>query len=202
MIAEVGIIGLPNAGKSTLLSVISKAQPKIADYAFTTLVPNLGIVDFKGKRFMAADIPGLIEGAHLGKGLGIDFLKHIERTKVIIHVLDATHGDIKKDFKDINVELKKYNQALAAKPQVIAINKTDMLTHKSLVELRKLKFGSYPVQRISAITHLGLEPLLYDVLNALRSVPKASVAIPTYTIADIPNERYEGGKRRGGGWGG
>jgi len=200
MIAEVGIIGLPNAGKSTLLSVISKAQPKIADYAFTTLVPNLGIVDFKGKRFMAADIPGLIEGAHLGKGLGIDFLKHIERTKVIIHVLDATHGDIKKDFKDINVELKKYNQALAAEPQVIAINKTDMLTHKSLVELRKLKFGSYPVQRISAITHLGLEPLLYDVLNALRSVPKASVAIPTYTIADIPNERYEVGKRRGGGW--
>lgn len=198
MIAEVGIVGLPNAGKSTLLSVISNARPKIADYAFTTLVPNLGIVDFKGKRFMAADIPGLIEGAHQGKGLGIDFLKHIERTKVLIHILDGTSSDIKADFKIINNELKKYNKELAAKPQVVAINKTDVLTSKSLAELRKLKFGSYPVHRISAVTHLGLEPLLYDVLNALNAVPAKPTAIPTYTIADIPTERYEVGKRRGG----
>ena len=198
MIAEVGIIGLPNAGKSTLLSVISQAQPKVADYAFTTLVPNLGIVDFKGKRFMAADIPGLIEGAHLGKGLGIDFLKHIERTKVLIHVLDATHGDIKKDFKDINTELRKYNKSLAAKPQVIAVNKTDMLNSKSLAELGKLKFGNYPVHHISAITHLGLEPLLYDVLDALNAIPAKPAVVPTYTIKDLPNERYEVSKRPGG----
>ncbi|MBN2585199.1 GTPase ObgE [Patescibacteria group bacterium] len=198
MIAEVGIIGLPNAGKSTLLSVISQARPKIADYAFTTLVPNLGIIDFKGKRFMAADIPGIIEGAHLGKGLGLDFLKHIERTKVLIHVLDGTSGDIKADFKAINTELKKYSKTLAAKPQVIAINKTDVLTSTSLAELRKLKFGRYPVHRISAVTHLGLEPLLYDVLDTLNAIPAKPVAIPTYTIADLPNERYEVVKRARG----
>jgi len=198
MIAEVGIIGLPNAGKSTLLSVISNARPKIADYAFTTLVPNLGIIDFKGKRFMAADIPGIIEGAHQGKGLGLDFLKHVERTKVLIHVLDGTSSDIKNDFNVINTELKKYNKTLAAKPQVVAVNKTDVLNNKSLAEIRKLKFGKWPVHHISAVTHLGLEPLLYDVLDTLNSVPQAAAPIPVYTIKDLPNERYEVSKLRGG----
>jgi GTP-binding protein len=209
MIAEVGIIGLPNAGKSTLLSVISNARPKIADYAFTTLVPNLGIVDFKGKRFMAADIPGLIEGAHRGKGLGIDFLKHIERTKVIIHVLDATSSDVKRDFNTINAELKRYNKELATKPQVVAVNKIDVVNNISLRELKKIKFaagpkgtpaqrGRYPVYYISAVTHLGLERLLYEVLDMLRTVPGQLKPVPVYTIADLPTERYEVGKRRGG----
>jgi len=198
MIAEVGIIGLPNAGKSTLLSVISNARPKIADYAFTTLVPNLGIVDFKGKRFMAADIPGLIEGAHRGKGLGIDFLKHIERTKVIVHVLDATSSDVKRDFNTINAELKRYNKELAAKPQVIAVNKIDVVNNISLRELRKIKFGRFPMYYISAVTHMGLERLLYEVLDMLRKVPSQPEPVPVYTIADLPTERYEVGKRRGG----
>lgn len=199
MIAEVGIVGLPNAGKSTLLSVISNARPKIADYAFTTLIPNLGIVDFKGKRFMAADIPGLIEGAHQGKGLGIDFLKHIERTKVLIHILDGTSSDIKRDFNIINAELKKYSRELAKKKQIVAINKTDVLNSKSLAELRKLKFGGLPVHYISAVTHLGLERLLYDVIGALRTVPSKAEPVPVYTIENLPLERYEVGKR-GRGW--
>ena len=139
MVAEVGIIGLPSSGKSTLLSVISNAKPKIADYAFTTLIPNLGIVNFGDKRFLAADIPGLIKNAHKGKGLGIDFLKHIERTKVLIHVIDGTSAAIKQNFNTINSELKKYNPSLAEKPQIVAVNKMDVISEAELKALQKNK---------------------------------------------------------------
>jgi len=197
MIAEVGIIGLPNAGKSTLLSVISNARPKIADYAFTTLVPNLGIVDFGGKRFLAADIPGLIEGAHKGKGLGIDFLKHVERTKVLLHLIDATLDDPKTQFKIINSELKKYSRDLATKPQIVVFTKIDAITPERLKSVKKLKFVGRKVFYISGAAHTGLPELLQEVVRQLRAIPDPSAVIKVYTLADLPNTRFEVSKLKG-----
>jgi len=198
MIAEVGIIGMPNAGKSTLLSVISNARPKIADYAFTTLMPNLGIIDFGGKRFLAADIPGLIEGAHLGKGLGIDFLKHIERTKLLLHLIDATVANPKDQFKIINSELKKYSKDLATKPQIIVFTKIDSITPERLKAIKKLKFTSGgPVFYISAATHAGMPDLLQEAVRRLQAIPDPSAGIKVYTLADLPSVRFEVGKLRG-----
>jgi len=209
MIAEVGLIGLPNAGKSTLLSVISNAKPKIADYAFTTLVPNLGIVNFSGKRFLVADIPGLIAGAHRGKGLGIDFLKHVERTKLLLHLIDATLDDPKLQFKVINSELKKYSKDLAAKPQIIVFTKIDAITPALIKAIKKLKFASSPrgplargagrgeVFYISGVAHTGLPELLQEVVRQLRAIPDPSVGIKVYTLKDLPLTRFEVGKLRG-----
>lgn len=197
MVAEVGVMGLPNAGKSTLLSVISNAKPKIADYAFTTIVPNLGIVSLSDRRFLVADIPGLIADAHKGKGLGIDFLKHIERTKVLIHILDATSESIKKDFSTVNSELKKHAKELIQKPQVIAINKIDLVDDKRLKTLKRYKFGSYPVHYISAVTHQGVDQLVYDTANILSKAPKAKEKIHVYTLDDIPMNRFEVYKKSG-----
>lgn len=197
MVAEVGVIGLPNAGKSTLLSVISNAKPKVADYAFTTLVPNLGIVNLNDRRFLVADIPGLIAGAHKGKGLGIDFLKHIERTKVLIHILDATSESIKKDFNTVNSELKKHAKDMINKPQVVAINKIDIVDDKRLKVLKRYKFGSYPIHYISAITHQGVDQLLYDAANILSKAPKAKEKIHIYTLDNIPMNRFEVSKKKG-----
>lgn len=196
MIAEVGIIGLPNAGKSTLLSVISSAKPKIADYAFTTLEPNLGIVDFQGKRFLAADIPGLIEGAHQGKGLGIDFLKHVERTKVLIHMVDATDEDPKAGIKVINDELKKYNTELKNKPQIIVFSKIDAITPEKLVQLKKLKLKT-PTFFVSAVSHQGLEDILRATIKQIEAVPKdAGTTVKVYTLDDLPSNRFEVGKKK------
>ncbi|MFH1088273.1 MAG: GTPase ObgE [Patescibacteria group bacterium] len=196
MIAEVGIIGLPNAGKSTLLSVISSAKPKIANYAFTTLEPNLGIVDFHGKRFLAADIPGLIEGAHQGKGLGIDFLKHIERTKVLVHIIDATDEDPKQSWRVINNELKKYDVELKNKPQVIVFNKIDAITPEQLAKLKKYKF-KHPVFFISAVSHQGLDEVLWATIKQVEAAPKdAGATIKVYTLDDLPSNRFEVGKKK------
>jgi len=196
MIAEVGIIGLPNAGKSTLLSVISSAKPKIANYAFTTLEPNLGIVDFHGKRFLAADIPGLIEGAHQGKGLGIDFLKHVERTKVLIHIIDATNEDPKQSWRVINNELKKYDVELKNKPQVIVFNKIDAVLPERLTKLKKYKF-SHPVFFISAVSHQGLEDVLWATIKQVEEAPKdAGATVKVYTLDDLPSNRFEVGKKK------
>ena len=197
LIAEVGIIGLPNAGKSTLLSVISNARPKVADYAFTTLVPNLGIVDFAGKRFLAADIPGLIEGAHQGKGLGIDFLKHVERTKLLLHLIDATLDNPKAQFKTINSELKKYSKDLAGKPQIIVFTKIDAITPERLKAIKKLKFVGRKVFYVSGAAHTGLPELLQEVVRELRAIPDPSAAIKVYTLADLPNTRFEVDKIKG-----
>lgn len=195
LIAQLGIIGLPNAGKSTLLSVISNAKPKIADYAFTTLIPNLGIVNFQGRRFLAADIPGLIKDAHQGKGLGVDFLKHIERTKIMIHIIDAGSATVKKDFNTINTELRKYSEELSRKPQIVVLNKVDIIDNQRLRAIKRYKFGNFPVHYISAVTHQGLERLLYDVITALDKIPDPSEKIKVYTIDDLSMDRFEVGKK-------
>ena len=126
LVADVGLIGLPNAGKSTLISVISKAKPKIADYPFTTIEPNLGVVSTKGKTFTVCDIPGLIEGASEGKGLGYKFLRHISRTKILVHLIDATSDDYQRDYKAIRKELEKFDQGLEKKTEIVVLTKTDL----------------------------------------------------------------------------
>lgn len=176
LLADVGLVGYPNVGKSTLLSIATSAKPKIANYHFTTLSPNLGVVELDSERsFVMADIPGLIEGAHEGVGLGHDFLRHIERTKVIIHVLDVsgTEGrDPIDDFRKINNELKLYSEKLAAKPQVVACNKMDIPGAEQNFERVKqvLTSEGYEVFPISGATKIGIKPLLdrvYDILKAI-----------------------------------
>lgn len=128
MIADVGLIGMPNAGKSTLISAVSNARPKVADYPFTTIEPVLGSVQYDDKSFIVCDVPGLIEGAAAGKGLGDKFLKHIERTKLLVHLIDPTAGDLKENYQSIRKELMQYSKKLAEKPEIIIINKTDLGT--------------------------------------------------------------------------
>lgn len=166
LLADVAIIGFPNAGKSTLISHISHAKPKIADYPFTTLVPHLGVVKFgEFGGFVVADIPGLIQGAHEGKGLGTRFLKHIERTRLLVHLLDLspdTGRDPKDDFKVVNKELKLFNKELADRPQVVAMNKTDIAGAKEK-SLKLLKFFSskcIKVFPVSSVTGEGLKELV------------------------------------------
>lgn len=167
MIADVGLIGLPNAGKSTLLARISNARPEIANYAFTTLRPNLGVVKIeKGKELLFADIPGLIEGASEGKGLGDDFLRHVERTKVLIHLIDAYNDDIVVAYKTILEELRAYKIDMSSKPQLIAINKIDGLDEDIVADLKeqlKKVSGTSEIFTISANSGAGVQPLLYAV---------------------------------------
>ncbi len=162
LLADIGLVGFPNAGKSTLISTISAAKPKIADYPFTTLVPNLGMVYFQeNKSFVVADIPGLIEGAHEGKGLGIQFLKHIERTKALLYLIDCTSEDIKHDYKVLANELKKFNKDLPKKKSIVAVTKLDIADDDKRKELKKLKFPkSVPVHFISAATRDGITDLI------------------------------------------
>jgi GTP-binding protein len=168
ILADVGLVGFPNAGKSTLLSVISAAKPKIADYAFTTLVPNLGIVSYKGgKSFVMADIPGIIEGAHEGKGLGIRFLKHIERNSILLFMIPADSRDINKEYEILLNELRMYNPELLDKNRVLAVSKSDMLDEELMDEIRK-DLPDLPRVFISSITGQGLHALkdmLWKVLN-------------------------------------
>ena len=138
VLADVGLVGFPNAGKSTLLSVLSAAKPEIADYAFTTLVPNLGVVPYRGDRsFIMADIPGIIEGAHEGKGLGVRFLRHIERNSCLLFLIPADADDIKKQYKILEKELKLYNKELVNKPRIIGISKSDLLDDELIEMLKK-----------------------------------------------------------------
>jgi GTP-binding protein len=170
LLADVGIVGFPNAGKSTLISRISRARPKIADYPFTTLVPNLGVVGWRGeKSFVVADIPGLIEGAHEGAGLGHQFLRHVERCRVLVHLVDgAPQGEgrsPKADFDAINAELAAYSPALAEKPQIVAVNKVDVPEARAGAAalkraLARRKKGPKEVLLLSAVSGEGLDPLL------------------------------------------
>lgn len=168
LLADVGLVGLPNAGKSTLISVISAARPKIADYPFTTLVPNLGIVRIDiGKSFVVADVPGLIEGAHTGKGLGIQFLRHIERTRLIVFLLDCTSIDIKTDYRMLTNELKLYKKELIRKPKLIAVTKIDSIEAGELKKLKTVKFGTVPVFFISAVSGKGVPELVKGMWKAI-----------------------------------
>jgi len=163
LFSDVGLIGLPNAGKSTLISKITAARPKIADYPFTTLTPNLGIVKFGDyKSFLVADIPGLIEGAHQGKGLGFRFLRHLERTKVLAFLIEATDPEPERTYQTLNTELVKYLSTFENKPRFIVITKIDLVQ-----ELPTLKFDNLPIVPISAITGEGLELFIQQSLKLL-----------------------------------
>lgn len=163
MLADVGLVGLPNAGKSTLLSVISNARPQIADYPFTTLTPNLGVADFDERSLLVADIPGLIEGASEGKGLGDEFLRHVERTAVLIHLVDVYSDDIEKDYRTIESELKSYKVDLTERDQIVALTKTENLDQDIIDDqINKLKklTGALPIIVISSVAKTGLIELL------------------------------------------
>lgn len=184
LLADVGLLGFPNVGKSTLLSVVSKARPKIANYHFTTLKPNLGVVSLKGiQNFVIADIPGIIEGAAEGVGLGLDFLRHIERTRLLIHVVDISGiegRDPIEDFKKINEELKKYSIKLWDRPQIIAANKTDMLFDEEVFESFKKQLnemGYNKVFKISAATNQGLDELMKEAAEMLSHIPVQELEI-------------------------
>ena len=181
MIADVGLLGFPNVGKSTFLSVVTKAKPKIANYHFTTLTPNLGVVQTKfGESFVLADIPGLIEGAAEGIGLGHDFLRHVERTKVLIHVVDISGiegRDALEDFDKINDELKMYNEKLATRPQVVVANKIDILEDESVYENFKetLEARGYKVFKMSAATRAGIDDVIAYVTELLSTVEEVEL---------------------------
>ncbi len=178
VIADVGLVGFPNVGKSTLLSRVSNAKPKIANYHFTTLDPHLGVVDVKGAGgFVMADIPGLIEGASEGVGLGHDFLRHIERTKVLVHVVDAasTEGrDPVEDIKTIMNELKGYDESLLDRPQVIAANKIDAIYDEENDNVKKIReaFPDIKVFPISGVSGKGIPELLYELVNILSTIDR------------------------------
>lgn len=198
LIADVGLVGLPNVGKSTLLSIATAARPKIADYHFTTLSPNLGVVELgAGRTFVMADIPGLIEGAHKGAGLGHDFLRHIERTKILIHVLDASGvegRDPIEDFKKINFELKRYSDRLASKIQIIACNKMDIPgAEKNYERIYKLLSSmGHNVFPISGATKKGVKTLLDKVYNALESYVEEEIIEEIQVV-----EAYKNGDDKG-----
>ncbi len=175
VIADVGLIGFPNVGKSTLLSKISAARPKIANYHFTTLSPNLGVVSQYDKSFVAADIPGLIEGAADGAGLGHDFLRHIERTRMLVHVIDVSGSegrDPKEDFKKINNELSGYSKKLAALPQIVALNKCDVYGAEENIKAFKKAYGrKYKIYTIAAVSGENTDGLISGIFDMLETLP-------------------------------
>jgi len=169
ILADVGLVGFPNAGKSTLLSVISAAKPEIADYPFTTLTPNLGMVQYRNNRsFVVADIPGIIEGAHLGKGLGIRFLRHIERNSMLLFMIPADSKDIQEEYNILLNELKEYNPELLDKKRLVAISKCDMLDDELMAEMRLELTGLPPCVFISSVAQTGLTEMkdkIWQMLN-------------------------------------
>ncbi len=184
LMADVGLIGLPNAGKSSLISRISSARPKIADYPFTTLVPNLGVVRLElDQSMVVADIPGLIEGAHRGAGLGHKFLRHIERTKVLVHIVDISvcHSGvniIRKNFQKVNTELAEFSSELLAKPQIVALNKIDLLTDSTHLDEVRAAFRNLgvPVHAISAVTGEGTRELIWETAQQLALLRNSNPA--------------------------
>ncbi|MBQ1935604.1 MAG: GTPase ObgE [Clostridia bacterium] len=207
LLADVGLLGFPNVGKSTLLSVVSAARPKIADYHFTTLTPNLGVVSAVGENFVLADIPGIIEGASEGVGLGLDFLRHVDRTRLLIHVVDVSGlsgQDPLKAFDTINEELKKYRPELANRPQIVAANKSDIITNQEEYDAfcAEIQKRGYPLFTISAATKKGTDELMAYTAERLSQIPVEEIEIqpdlpeinlpigePTFTIRR-DNETY------------
>ena len=190
LLADVGLLGFPNVGKSTLLSKVSDAQPKIADYHFTTLVPNLGVVKIgEGASFVIADIPGLIEGASDGVGLGHDFLRHVERTRLLIHVVDASSIEGRnpiEDFDIINAELEKHSEKLAQRKQIVVANKSDLGMNTEIKEefISEMKKRGYPVFEISAATGNGVKELMEFTYRELENIPKE----PLYDVIEVVPE--------------
>jgi GTP-binding protein len=173
LLADVGLVGFPNAGKSTLLSVVSAAKPEIADYPFTTLVPNLGVVGYRDNRsFVMADIPGIIEGAHLGKGIGHRFLRHIERNSILLFMIPCDTKDIRKEYDILLNELQQYNPELLDKSRVIAISKCDLLDKELLSEMKSEVKKQLPkniptvfISSVSSLGMTGLKDILWEELN-------------------------------------
>ena len=193
LLADVGLIGFPNVGKSTLLSVVSKAQPKIANYHFTTLFPNLGVVYVdEGVSFVMADIPGIIEGASEGAGLGHDFLRHIDRCRLLVHVVDVSGSegrDPVEDLDTINAELVQYSGELARRPQIVVANKTDIMTDDENLERlrRRAEELGYPLFALSAAAHQGTRELVKKIAEQLSVLPPVRVYEPEY----VPQTRQE-----------
>lgn len=190
IIADVGLIGLPNAGKSTFLTAVTKARPKIADYPFTTLHPNLGVAWVDSKELVLADIPGLIEGAHEGIGLGDRFLKHVERCSVFLHLIDATSETVVQDYKTIRKELELYERKLADKPEVIALNKTDSLTETEINKKLKAlsKVTQSPIYAISAIAGTNTIDCLREIS---RFVPVKKKKVDPDMVIEYENDEPE-----------
>ena len=194
LLADVGLLGFPNAGKSTFLSHVTDAKPKIANYQFTTLEPNLGVVKSKdGTSFVIADIPGIIEGASSGVGLGLQFLRHVERTRLLLHLIDISGIEGRnpiQDFKIINQELKKYSEKLASKKQIIVATKCDVENIESYKELENLaKEKNIEIFKISSVTGVGLEKLLDYVSNTLKTLPKEELyEVEEKTLYTLENE--------------
>ena len=180
LIADVGLVGLPNAGKSTFLAAVSAARPKIADYPFTTLTPNLGVVRIDGREFVVADIPGLIEGAHEGAGLGDRFLGHVERCSVLLHLVDCTADDPVGNYKTIRAELAAYGHGIADKPEVVVLTKSDALDKKAVDAVRQAfrkKIGIRPMA-MSAVSGDGVEAALRAVATEIADTRRSSDAVP------------------------
>ena len=207
LIADVGLIGFPNAGKSTFISMVSAAKPKIADYPFTTLVPNLGVVAVGDDSFVLADIPGLIEGASQGVGLGHEFLRHTERTRLLIHVVDiaGTEGrDPVEDIKTINRELELYDTRLAERPQIIAANKMDVQPQadENLARLREALGDNYEIFPISAATGEGLDKVVRRVADLLEELPKIAPEESPEELVTVfePTDRFNINRDFDGNW--
>ena len=198
LMADAGLVGLPNAGKSTFLSAVSRAKPKIADYPFTTLKPQLGVVYVDQREFVVADIPGLIEGAHEGLGLGDRFLGHIERCNTILHMIDATGDDVVDAYKTIRRELTSYGGGLAEKPEVIGLNKCDALDDELIQMLTEelAEVTESPIVPISAVTHFGVDLMLRALLENIdhaRGVEKKAAERPVHAASESEEENQEDG---------
>jgi GTP-binding protein len=197
LLADVGLIGFPNVGKSTLLSVVSKAHPKIADYPFTTLFPNLGIVYVaEEESFVMADIPGLIEGASGGAGLGHDFLRHVDRCRLFIHIVDVSGlagRDPIQDFETINAELRTYNPALADRPQLVAANKCDLCADREPIESFRayIEERGLPFFELSAVQQKGVRALVTDASKRLRALPPIEIFEPDYVVPEPSRDGVE-----------
>ena len=203
LIADVGIVGVPNAGKSTLLAAVSAARPKIADYPFTTLEPNLGVVALdEATSFVMADIPGLIEGASRGAGLGHTFLRHIERTRLIVHLLDGASPNPLRDYETINEELALFDEKLAAKPQLVVLNKIDLPQAQAVWPAVKkaMEARGQPVLCISALTGQGVREMLGRVAEMLKALPRKEVALPEAKVLRPREEEAFTIVREDGAW--
>ena len=190
LIADAGIVGLPNAGKSTFLAAVSAAKPKIADYPFTTLQPQLGVVEIDGREFVLADIPGLIEGAHEGVGLGDRFLGHVERCRVLLHLIDGTLADAGAAYKTIRAELSAYGHGLADKPEIVALNKADALDADAIKDqaARLKRAAKKPPLVVSAVSGAGVAETLRALLEVIEQA-RGSTKRPTPRGLPGPHDR-------------